>query len=370
MLFRVLILGEAFRPDVIDRLGLYASESLQFETLTAQEFLNQEALISLDRWSLVLNLLPRKAFYNDIREALSHSGLVTVELNLGLFRKSLLTRIKMLRLLKQAPENQSEQGIKGGMHFTPISNILSNFQHPPHYFLASAPRNLRFPAVASRKKLLVETFLQREMEKCSVANPENEFGRYVLFLDDAVATSADWLHAEGGPPVSIADYSREIQAILRDVESAFGCEVIVAGHPGSKELNQAHKVFEGFRVLYGQTSSLIMGASIVATHQSTAIYQALYVESECFLILPRTLQSSFYGTLIESLGADANLPVFRHGKKPFEANDVLVSRRTKARRLAYLRHFVGTPSGAADIRGTIQGILVSKGVDRSNVRPH
>jgi hypothetical protein len=359
VLHKVLVLGEAFRPDIIDRLGLYPSETLQFDILTLQEFLKKESSISLNRWSLVLNLLPRKAHYADVRKILSQSGLVTVELNLGLFRKSLLARIKTLRLLKEQGTTSSEQGFKRGSHFTALFDIMSNFQNPPHYFLASAPRNLHFPAIASRKKLLVETFLQSEMKKCSLANPQNEFGRYVLFLDDAVATSADWLHAEGGPPVGIADYSQEIQSILGAVESAFGCEVIVAGHPGSKELNEAHKVFGDFKVLYGQTPSLIKGASIVATHQSTAIYQALFVRSECFLILPRSLQGSFYGALIESLGDDANLPVIRTGKEPFEAREVFVSMETKKNRVAYLRNFVGVPCGAADIRTTIQEILDS-----------
>ena len=361
VLHNVLVLGEAFRPDIIDRLGLYPSESMQFDILTLQEFIDQKSSISSNRWSLVLNLLPRKAIYNEIRKMLSDSGLVTVEVNLGLYRKSLLTRIKILRLLKEKPTIHSEQGFKRGSYFTHLFNIMSNFQNPPDYFLASAPRNLRFPAIASRKKLLVETFLQNEMEKCSLANPDNEFGRYVLFIDDAVATSADWLHAETGPPVSIAEYAREIQSILKDVESAFGCEVIIAGHPGSKYLNHAHKVFGSFRVLYGQTPYLIRGASVVVTHQSTAIYQALYVKADCFLILPRTLQGSFYGSLIESLGVDANLPLVRLGKEPFEAKDVIVSRETKQSRLNYLRNFVGIPDGAADIRTTIQEILLSVG---------
>ncbi len=356
---KILVIGEAFRPDILARLGLASDDFFVFETLTADQFREQDLKLASIHWNAALNLLPRKAVYSDIRKSLANAKLTSVELNLGLFRRSLTTRIKILKLLRNVSPKKSEPNLGKNNPFTPIANIVSNFRNPADYLLASAPRNMRFTSIAARNKLIVETFLQAEMAMCANASPNHQLGKYVLFIDDAVSTSADWIHAEGGAPVSIHGYSEEILTILEALQSTFGCQVIVAGHPGSKAANTDHQVFGKFEVIYGQTPELIKGALAVATHQSTAIYQALYAKSDCFLILPECLQGTFYGALIESFGSDASIPVYSPNRNQLDTDAISPPPRVKRRRLDYLRYYVGVPTGAMNVRNTLEAILNS-----------
>jgi hypothetical protein len=363
----ILVLGEAFRPDILARLGLATDDSLVFDTLTADQFRENNKEQASNRWSVVLNLLPRRATYRDIRKTLSIAKLTSVELNLGLYRRSLAARIKTLKLLRDVGLDQPEPGGGRGNPLTPIADIFSKFVNPADYLLASAPRNMRLTSTVARKRLIVETFLQTDMKRCANAALHRRAGNYVLFIDDAVSTSADWAHVEGGAPATIREYSEEMLAILDLVQSTFGCELIIAGHPGSKVVNKDHQVFGKFEVIYGQTPELIKGALAVATHQSTAIYQALYTESDCFLILPKCLQGTFYGALIESLGSDASIPVYSPDGNRLDPDEVFSSTRVKRRRLDYLRYYVGVPAGASNIRSTLETILASiEGMNSQN----
>lgn len=359
-LTKILVISEGLRPDVCRRLDLVSDDQISFSFWDVYSSSSLAAVLQSDDFDAVLNLLPRTMRYLGFRQTLNQCGATTVEMNLGIYRKKLFTRLQTAASSQVTTPPGEARKPWWRLLASVFLEVASKFLYPPHFFLAAAPRNLRFPAIAKIEKAIISTFMQEEMRLCRELRSATSSVRYALFIDDAVGTSSDWEHADSGPPVPLAIYSREIQAALSMIESVTGLDVLIAGHPGSVSQNKAHSVFGPREVIYGQTSELIAGAQLILTHQSTAVFQGMYCNLPVSLLLTKSLNHTFYGSLVETLGQDAKVSVWRPWQEDWSENWQEDLKEHHHRRLRYLEDYVGNPSDSPTLPHFLRGVALTK----------
>jgi len=105
---------------------------------------------------------------------------------------------------------------------------------------------------------------------------------HVVYVDTDAIDASDYILTGKKINVSIKTYKEKIKSYLAWIEKNYGVEVIIAAHPKSR-IYHNKKEFEGFRVVHGDTASLIKSSEFIITEGSTSISYAVFYEKPLIL---------------------------------------------------------------------------------------
>lgn len=104
--------------------------------------------------------------------------------------------------------------------------------------------------------------------------------KYAAFLDNALTAHPD-IRALSEHKIDKARYFKQLNKLFSLLEKKYEVEIIIAGHP---KVDYTSNLFEGRKVLQGQTKSLVAGADFLLSHNTTSIsFAALSQKKILFL---------------------------------------------------------------------------------------
>jgi len=106
------------------------------------------------------------------------------------------------------------------------------------------------------------------LDKTEIDVPEDE---YILFIDDCLALSFDFLLGDYKPIISKEKYFPMLNSFFSKVEGIYKKPVVIAAHPNGKEYINYNNYFEGRKLYFDATAKLSLNCSFVLTHYSSAI---------------------------------------------------------------------------------------------------
>lgn len=122
--------------------------------------------------------------------------------------------------------------------------------------------------------------------------------KYVVFIDDCLPLADDWNTLNLKSPVNKNSYYTALNHFLNEFSVYFNLDIIIAGHPNSKQILKFQDNFN-FPVIYDHTSSLVKSCDGVISHASTAVSFAVIFKKPIFFITTNDIKKSFYNSFID-----------------------------------------------------------------------
>ena len=124
--------------------------------------------------------------------------------------------------------------------------------------------------------------------------------RTAVFLDSNDFHSPDLprLGRDAGFPWEDRYFAR-LRTFFDYIEAALGVRVVVAAHPLEATLDRAK--YGGREVIQGKTGELVMNASLVIAHYSTAINLGVILEKPIIFLTDVDYKKAFMGPMIEAM---------------------------------------------------------------------
>ncbi len=140
---------------------------------------------------------------------------------------------------------------------------------------------------------------------------ESDFPKtpYILFIDDNLPNASDWALLRQKPPVSEEAYYEALKDIFLKIESIYGLQVVIAGHPSSFQEPLISSKMGGRGVYFNQTASLAIKSSVVLAHASTAISFAVLAKRPLVFLTSKELTKSMTGMIIKSASQRLGAPL-------------------------------------------------------------
>jgi hypothetical protein len=129
---------------------------------------------------------------------------------------------------------------------------------------------------------------------------------YVVFIDDCIAESHDWEILGMEAPVTREKYYREMNQFFNEFEKIVNLEVVVAGHPNARTNPNYGSNFGNRKVVFGATAQLVKGATVCATHFSTATSFAVLAAKPIISLTSQELEGTFLGKRISTMSLILN----------------------------------------------------------------
>jgi len=133
--------------------------------------------------------------------------------------------------------------------------------------------------------------------------------RDIVFVDNFFPYHPEIAYCEKGLDIkSIAQsYYASLNAFFDKLEQTYSCQVVIAAHPSSIF---AENPFEGRKVCYGETSSLIRDCQMVCMHTSNAFsYVVLYNKPVALICNAAFSQAHFQMQRLVYCGKQFSLPI-------------------------------------------------------------
>lgn len=121
--------------------------------------------------------------------------------------------------------------------------------------------------------------------------------RYAVFLDEDLVHHPDYSYIKIKPVVTGEAYCASLSGFFQKFEQATGIPVVIAAHPRSRYDLHPH-LWRGHEVRYGETALLVRDASLVFSHESTAVSFAVLWRKPLLFLTTRELKLSFIGPRI------------------------------------------------------------------------
>ena len=132
---------------------------------------------------------------------------------------------------------------------------------------------------------------------------------FILFIDDNLPFASDWTVLGISSPVSAQKYYQSMRRFLDSLESTWGMKVIIAGHPSSYHDQRVKEGFGTSEVIYGQTARLVINASVILAHGSTAVSFAILDKKPLMFLTTEELSKTTYGLHVNTMAKRLGLKV-------------------------------------------------------------
>ncbi len=120
------------------------------------------------------------------------------------------------------------------------------------------------------------------IKKNELTKIEND---YIVFLDQYSPFHTDY-DLLGLKRIDADYYFKTINEYFRKLEDHYKCEVVIAAHPSAEKYKE-YNFFEGRKVFFNQTATLVLNSTGVLTHNTTAVsYAVIYEKPIIFMSLP------------------------------------------------------------------------------------
>lgn len=156
--------------------------------------------------------------------------------------------------------------------------ITSHNPYPPDIALI-AGKNSENPWLVSAESVIRTATpgyfelaqVKKAQERGVLALPALKDRQYLLFIDDCLALSFDFLLGDLSPIVSPEHYHQLLNRFFDQIEQAIGLPVVIAAHPDGKEHPNYALLFGGRPLFHDSTALLSLGCACALTHYSSAI---------------------------------------------------------------------------------------------------
>ncbi|MEQ8352764.1 MAG: hypothetical protein RH862_14845 [Leptospiraceae bacterium] len=166
---------------------------------------------------------------------------------------------------------------------------------------------------------------------------------YIVFIDDCLARSFDFLLVGGGHIVEESEYLARLDRCFSQIEDALGIPVIIAAHPNGKEFSDYATIFSGRRVFFGKTALLSSGATHAITHFSCAVSFAVLFRKPVLFLGMRETDRSFQGASQEYMARILGRPIINVSDPlahPFKVTDGFGGPVEEIKYANYMRRFI------------------------------
>jgi hypothetical protein len=137
----------------------------------------------------------------------------------------------------------------------------------------------------------------------------HEKQNFILFIDDCLPKADDFAILKLPAPVTEAAYYPALNRFFEEIESIYGMQVLIAGHPNSVsdvnyQSNMGNRVVE-----FGRTAELVINSSLVLIHGSTATSFAVLAKKPTIFLTSHELANSYYGAHVRSMAKTLGSPL-------------------------------------------------------------
>lgn len=143
--------------------------------------------------------------------------------------------------------------------------------------------------------------------------PEND---YILFIDDCLALSFDFVLGSYKPIVGADRYFPALRDFFRDIENFFMMPVVVAAHPNGKEFGDYTTLFGNRTVLFDATAALSVKCRFAMTHFSSAIGFPVLLRKQILLLNLKELKGRPQGLALDYLAQQLGCPQVEMQQSP------------------------------------------------------
>ncbi|MEK7535544.1 MAG: hypothetical protein AAB590_00825, partial [Patescibacteria group bacterium] len=131
---------------------------------------------------------------------------------------------------------------------------------------------------------------------------------YILFIDDCLAMSFDFVLGAHKPIVEPSEYFPVLREFFSRLESRFKIPVIIAAHPNGKEFHGYKDCFGERTVLFDATAELSLSCNFAMTHYSSAITYPVLLRKPILLLSTRQLKKQSQGIAINYIASLLQCP--------------------------------------------------------------
>lgn len=161
---------------------------------------------------------------------------------------------------------------------------------------------------------------------------------YVVFLDQAYPHHPDpekilKIRTPFKPEV----YYPQVEGFLERLREALGLPVLVSLHPRSPEAPLDRR-YRGFPTFRGQTASLVKGASLVVTHDSTALSFAVLDRKPILLVKVDEIDQLLARSVIHNLSSALGAPMVHVTSRPARTIPQVHEEKYARYETKYVRH--------------------------------
>jgi hypothetical protein len=133
--------------------------------------------------------------------------------------------------------------------------------------------------------------------------------QYLLFIDDCLALSFDFLLGSLSPIVTPEHYHQVLNRFFDQVEQATGLPMVIAAHPDGKEYPNYAQLFAGRPLFHGSTALLSLGCACAFTHFSSAINYAVLLRKPIAILTFDKLRAAPQGEIAALIAALLERPL-------------------------------------------------------------
>lgn len=152
--------------------------------------------------------------------------------------------------------------------------------------------------------------IEKKLISLKNAYPKN----YILFIDDCISQSIDFVLTDQKSIISPSEYYILLNNFFNKIEEELSMPVIIAGHPNGKDIEHYANFFNSRNVFFDSTASLTINADIILTHYSTAINYAILSKKRIILMNFDRLQKSYQGLILQNIAKILNCKIIEIDK--------------------------------------------------------
>jgi hypothetical protein len=196
-----------------------------------------------------------------------------------------------------------------------LRQFLEDRPLPPDIALLAGSESSNAWTETAKNKIFTATpgyFELNRIQKSAVGNkigipgvPKEE---YILFIDDCLAMSFDFVLGAHKPIVEPGEYFPVLKQFFSRLESRFKMPVVVAAHPNGKEFRGYKEYFGERTVLFDATAELSLGCHFAMTHYSSAITYPVLLRKPILLLNSRQLKKKPQGIAINYIAGLLQCP--------------------------------------------------------------
>ena len=172
-----------------------------------------------------------------------------------------------------------------------LRRLQSNAPRPPDIALLAGEASKNPWTMSAKKVIFTPTpaFFElrrvlKDEDPALINIDQSRSDGYIVFIDDCIAESFDFMLGDHDPVVKTIDYYQEINAFFADVEKVTGLPIVIAAHPNGREIDGYARRFGDRKVVFGETAKLIISCKYSMTHYSSAINYSVMLRKPVVLI--------------------------------------------------------------------------------------
>jgi hypothetical protein len=139
--------------------------------------------------------------------------------------------------------------------------------------------------------------LLKAQEHGTLELPALEDRQYLLFIDDCLAISFDFMLGDFSPIVNPQHYHQVLNSYFDQLEQVTGLPVVIAAHPLGIEYPDYDLLFGGRKVFHNSTALLSLGCACALTHFSSAINYPVLLRKPIAILTFDKLRSAPQGEI-------------------------------------------------------------------------